>query len=80
MITMTISASRQSSHSITAAMAMICRKPLIIVSMISWTVPPIRDTSSVIRWRISPTGVSSTNLTGRRRILSEILIRRSQVK
>ena len=55
----TSSASRQSSASITAAMAMICKKPTIMVSMISWTVLPMRETSLVIRWRTSPTGVLS---------------------
>ena len=61
-------------------MAAICRKPLIMVSMISWTVFPMRETSSVMRWRISPTGVLSIKLTGRRWSLSEIMIRRLQVK
>ena len=51
-----------------------------MVSMISWTVLPMRETSLVIRWSTSPTGVSSTNFTGRRRILSAIWMRRLQVK
>ena len=80
MNSITTSASRQSSSSIITAMAIICRKPTISVSIILWMELPIVETSSVMRSSIWPTGVLSTKLTGSRLILAESLMRRAQVK
>ena len=80
MNSITTSASRQSSSSIITAMAIICKKPTISVSIILWMELPIVETSSVMRSSIWPTGVLSTKLTGSRLILAESLMRRAQVK
>ena len=78
--TMTTSASAQFSTNSITAMAISCKNPPITVSMTVCRELPMRETSSVMRESTSPTGVRSTKLTGRRWILSEIMMRRLQVK
>ena len=69
----------QFSRSIITAMTMICIKPMMNTSTISWMLPPILETSSWMRSMICPAGVLSIKLMGSRLILSEILMRRLQV-
>ena len=56
------------------------RKPEMVMFRKLCTVLPSTDTSFIMRAITSPFGVSSTNRTGRRRILSLMRMRIAQVK